>query len=469
MRWLLELLRVLLFPRHRPKGMVRPWALSAPVLVLILAAPLLRPIRHPDPRQISDDEMALLATAQAWVENETLAIDDTDFAATASKRVVQDAGGRLRSYARQPPTMGVLLSVSYRVMRFYGLSFERDAPTVAYLLTLLGVTLPAACAAGLLYRMGRLFELPRPKRALLAAVAVLGSGLFSYATVLNTQVPAATLVLASATCLLHLSIAQRKPVTPIWLYGAGLCAAAAVVIDPATLVFVPVLGGVVLAYRWPWLRRIGGLTIFAAGCIGPLALHATFVWRGGGEMFQGLHFAEPAQPSPPAAETLNPFDDPDASANFWRSVGRVSGEALYVFFGGHGLFSHFPVVAVGILGVTMIMHRHWPQSAKVLAAGTLAAAVFLLIAFARPRTPGAGWADAMFAARWYVLFAPLVVFWAGAWLRKPHRTGSWVVVSTLVVFSIIVGLLGATNPLPKDGYRGYTAWQAVTRLWYGQS
>ena len=39
MRWLLELLRLLLPRRDRPHGMVRPWALSVPVLVLRPDAP----------------------------------------------------------------------------------------------------------------------------------------------------------------------------------------------------------------------------------------------------------------------------------------------------------------------------------------------------------------------------------------------------------------------------------------------
>ncbi|QOV88028.1 hypothetical protein [Humisphaera borealis] len=468
MRWLLELLRVLLFPRHRPKGMVRPWALSAPVLVLILALPLLRPVRHPDPRQISDDEMALLATTQAWVEHETLSIDATDFKNTRTRVVVVDAGGVARSYAAQPPTMGVLLAISYRVMRYYGLTFARDGPTVAYLLTLLGVTLPAACAAGLIYRMGRLFELPRPKRALLAAVCVIASGLFTYATVLNVHVPAATLILASATCLIHLSIAQRKPITPIWLCCAGFCAALAAVIDPSSIAFAPTLAGVVLVYRWSWLQRIGGLLLFVAGAVGPLALHTTFVWRGSGELYHGMNFTAPPRTYDDADDT-DVLDDPDEPGAFWKPIGRALGTAGYLFFGGHGLLSHFPVLAIGVLGVTMIMHRHWPQAAKVLAAGTLAAAVYLMVAYTIHRRPGRAWADWMFAAKWFVVFAPMVLFWSGAWLRKAHRTGSWVVVGVLLAFSLAVGIIGATYPQPRQGYNGYTAYLAVRQLWQGDT
>jgi hypothetical protein len=80
--------------------MVRPWALLGPVIVLILALPLLRPLRHPDPRAISDDELARLATVQAMVEHGTLAIDNTDFASTRLK--VRREG---HFYSEQPPVM----------------------------------------------------------------------------------------------------------------------------------------------------------------------------------------------------------------------------------------------------------------------------------------------------------------------------------------------------------------------------
>jgi hypothetical protein len=62
---------------YRNRRHVRPWALSVPVVVLLIALPLLRPLRHPDPQAMSDDERARLATVQSLVENKTLAIDES--------------------------------------------------------------------------------------------------------------------------------------------------------------------------------------------------------------------------------------------------------------------------------------------------------------------------------------------------------------------------------------------------------
>src|SRR6476659_7084364 len=108
MRFVLDYAARLVRYRRRPQKMVRPWALSAPVLVLLVALPLLRPLRYPSPFQMCDDEKARLATVQAIVEHGTLSIDATDFTTTQAKVEVRD-----RWYADQPPTMAALLSGSY--------------------------------------------------------------------------------------------------------------------------------------------------------------------------------------------------------------------------------------------------------------------------------------------------------------------------------------------------------------------
>jgi hypothetical protein len=98
--------------RYLTKPHVRPWALSSPILVLLICLPLLRPLRHPDPRDVSIDETARLATVQAIVENGTLAIDET-----MKMPIGQTIKGRDgRRYSDQPPVMAVLLSGSYWAM-----------------------------------------------------------------------------------------------------------------------------------------------------------------------------------------------------------------------------------------------------------------------------------------------------------------------------------------------------------------
>ena len=279
------------FRRYRHGQMVRPWALSAPILVLLIAVPLVEPLGHPDRdlRRISEDAKARLATVQAIVEHHTLAIDATLFTTTTRKIELPAGNGISRWYADQPPMMAALLSGGYLGLRHYGITFQNCPALVLFYLTLLGVTLPAACCAGLIYRMARIFELARPWRACLAAACVLATGLISYATVLNPHVPAATFLLASAGCILHLNIARKKPVAAAWLACSGACAAMAAAIDPSAFPFLFLLPAAIIAMRWRKWGRAAGVVAYALGAMGPILIHAALTipithdfWQGTG-------------------------------------------------------------------------------------------------------------------------------------------------------------------------------------------
>ena len=68
-----------------------------------------------------------------------------------------------------------------------------------------------------------------------------------------------------------------------------------------------------------------------------------------------------------------------------------------------------------LLGIFAVMHRHWPMTTKILAAATGFAACGTLIACCFVTRSGAG---SMFAAQWFVVFLPFLLFWSGAWLRR---------------------------------------------------
>jgi hypothetical protein len=63
------------FRRVRSRQVVRPWALCTPVVVLLIALPLLRPLRAPG--GASENELSRLATIQALVEHDGQAINGT--------------------------------------------------------------------------------------------------------------------------------------------------------------------------------------------------------------------------------------------------------------------------------------------------------------------------------------------------------------------------------------------------------
>ena len=454
--------------RYRNRRLVRPWALSVPVVVLLVALPLLRPLRHPDPDRMSDDELARLATVQALVEHGTLGIDDTAFADTTRAKVQRDG----HWYSNQPPTFSVLLAGPYWALDRLGYSFASKGDWVMYLLTLVGTTLPVAFAGGLVYRMGRLFELGRPWRAGLALAVVMGSGLISYATVLNAHAPAAALVLASAACLVHVTITNRRLHGSVWLTLAGACAALAAAFEPAAVLFVLMFGAVVLALRWTPAQRVGGLVVYLLGAAGPVLLHVGLVQRTTGNVWQGCGLGRERPAADAAADeggriagvsvTLpDSTEEEPEPRSAWRPLLAGLGRVFAALFGRHGVFSHFPLVAFGVVGVTMVMHRHWPSTTKVLASATLAGALVIVFLYA---FRAINWGQAMFGTRWFVVFLPLTVFWSGAWLRRRHRPISWAVAAAVLGFSVVVSLLGATGPLPREGFDAYTAAGAVRNL-----
>jgi hypothetical protein len=63
-----------------------------------------------------------------------------------------------------------------------------------------------------------------------------------------------------------------------------------------------------------------------------------------------------------------------------------------------------------------------------------------------------------------VLFLPLTLFWSGAWMRRPHGPIKWTLAACLLLFSIAVTLIGATDPYRATGYDHYTAAEAVAKL-----
>jgi hypothetical protein len=446
--------------RYADRPMVRPLALAGPVLVLLIALPLLRPLRHPAAYQTSDDEALRLATIRALVEHRSLHLPA---GYKGEPGTIQRPHG---VYSAQPPMMSLLLSVPAWAMTRMGLSFEENELLIAYLLTLLGVTLPVAATAGLIYRMARLFELRRPLRALLGLAVVLGSGLISYAVVLNPHAPAAVLVMASAACLIHVAAMHRDDRRAGWFALAGACSALASTIDPAAAVLMLLLICVIPAMRIPLGRRLAGVMLYVIGAVPVIAMHAAWNIPVAGGILPPAPTPVPqiaAKVVPVASPAPFDFGDDEAppSPGIWQAIGSNVRWLVHATIGDHGLYSHFPVMLMGIFGIGVVMHRNWPSATKTLAA---AAGVGALIIFGLHWGAQSDFSSAMFANRFFLVFSPLLLFWAGAWLRRGHKLSSWLGAAVLAVFSIAVGLIGATNPTPPQGFDGYTLVENATRL-----
>lgn len=477
------------FRRLGSRQTVRPWALCAPVVVILVCLPLLRPLRSPaDP---SEQELSRLATIQALVEQrnspDPLAINHTEFfdllrakadRAGPARWTLGDAvpGTIVRLansaeptakpvynyYSDRPQVLSFLLSGTYEILHRLGYRFENYPAVVAYVLTLLGVTLPVAAAAGLIYRMGRLFELPRPARTALALGVTFGSGLIGYATALNPHAPAAALVLASCACLLHVHNSKRPTRSGAWLMLCGFCAALAATIDLSAGIFLALLVFVIPAFRWRWSMRIGGVLLYALGAAAPLVLHAVLTLPATGDLRPGfLHpeFAGTQRTLPRVAS--DEIDDAPRPAPWKIAILDAAQRSARTLIGSRGLLTHYPTAILGLLGIAMVLRRHWPASTKILAAATLAGAASVMLAYT---VTAADWSQAMLGPRWFIVFLPLLTFWSGAWLRRRHHNLTWAAAGIVLIFSTVVSLIGAAAPFVKAAPGQYTVSAALQKM-----
>jgi hypothetical protein len=162
-------------------------------------------------------------------------------------------------------------------------------------------------------------------------------------------------------------------------------------------------------------------------------------------------------------------DDFDASTppTFMQRVQNACSQFTATLLGQHGLLVHFPVVILGFGGMLAVMHRHWPTTTKVLAAASAISMGIALIGYSAGGRVAASSAD--FGNCWLLVFAPILFFWSGAWLRRNHKPLVWWIAGLLFAFSAAVSLIGATDPMPRGGYNRYTVAAALHRLLHPQS
>jgi hypothetical protein len=423
----------------------RPWALLTPILVLLVALPLLRPLRAPT--GASQPEQLLLDTASAISRTGGMRLDPAVWRDKEGTVLVETS-----IFADRPPVFAVLLAGPAWVMQQAGLSFEDDEQLIAYLLTLLGTTIPVAVGGGVIYRMGRLFELSRPRRALLAILVTFGGGWISYATVLNPHAPAASALVCSAACLLYLAAAKKSGSVLAITFLAGLLAALAAALSPWTLPFVLPLPLVLMAMSIPPRQKVVGLTLLTLGAMPIVWVHAAWSLDAFGSVF-----------APGSVQTLNDVVAAGPDESPVDRAASLAGKLFNVTLGNHGLFTHFPLIVISVVGLMIVLRKHWPPHAKMLGAITFVGSITVIMLVAARQQSVGGW---MFGVQWFVVFLPLTAFWLGAVLRRDlSRRTAWTVGVTCAL-SVVVGIAGAGWPLPADPFKSHTAAGALGR-WIG--
>lgn len=423
----------------------RPWALLTPLLVLLIALPLLRPLRQPG--EATNSELLLLDTVQSLSTRGGMALDPVEWrnkpgTFTYKGRVVAD----------RPPVYAVLLAAPAWVMTKAGLGWNSHADMMAFLLTLFGSTLPVAVGGGVIYRMGRLFELSRPKRALLALLVTFGGGWISYATVLNPHAPAAAALMCAIACLLFVAAARKSAsALPICL-AVGLFASMASAISPWTLPLALPLPLVLLAMQIPTRQKLIGFVLMTAGAAPIAWIHTAWSLDSFGSIV-----------APGSLATLEDVVAADPQDSPIARVGSLGASLFDVTLGNHGVLLHFPIVVVGLIGLFIVLRKHWPMHAKMLACVSFVGTVTIVMIVAARHGSVGGW---MFGVQWFVVFLPLMCFWMGAVMRRDMARRTRWALASVCGLSVLVSVAGARQPMPVQPYQSNTALGAMKR-WFG--
>ena len=441
-------------PRDPKRPRVRPWAIAGPILILLIAAPLLRPLLAPG--QMSDRERAAMESVRSVLQNGTLALDP--HLAGSNDAVIRLHG---QVFSKDPPSFAILLSGVAWCIEHAGIRFQTNPSLLNYLLIFFAITLPTAIGCGLLYRTSRIFELRRPWRAGLALACVLATGWISYATVLLPNALAAALVVAAVASVVQVAQSKNPGLAIGWLFAGGFCAALAVTIEPLAFWIVPVLIGAIFAIPLLWRWRVAGLFLLALGAAGPVSLYVSVNRAITGDLLPPRWHAQTILPiAATAAPSLGDDAEP-LDASVWLSLGRAVNRGLVFTVGPHGAFSHFPVLLLGIVGTGIVLRRHWTRGVKWLAAGSVGGFVVLIIYKSIVRVDDI---DADFAAARFTVILPVLMLWAGAWLRRTHGGLVWTMAGIALAVSVFASVIGATDPAPPGGYQHFTVAEAFEKL-----
>jgi hypothetical protein len=259
-------------------------------------------------------------------------------------------------------------------------------------------------------------------------------------------------------CVIHVGASKKPARAGGWLILCGLCAASAVAIEPAALLLALLIGICITTIRMKPALRTAGAAMFLLGAFPPIVVHAALILPITHELVPQSFTRELWRE--PVSSDQKP-DDADSEDTRAAQIGRFAGRVYTALLGSHGLFTHFPVILLGLAGVGAVMHRNWLPSTKSLAAasGIAMGGTIGLFCFSQ-----ASWRDAMFAAKWFIVFTPLVLYWSGAWIRRSHSRAKWGIAAALMCFSAIVALIGATGPCPPGGFDRYTVAGAIENL-----
>lgn len=466
--------------RIRRRQRLRYWALALPLLIIAATLPFLRPLRFPDPAQVSADESVRMAAIRAIALHGSLRLD-TEKLGPNDTAVLQRRGeeefGPPSLLPAQNPMLAVIGAGAYHAVRLSRPSHTADDVFGAYLLTLILATLPSAGTATLIYRCARLLELSRLKRSVLALAAVACTGLLPYGTVVSPHPMAAFLAAAALACVVQALLSNPPPLGGGWILLAGLFAGTASTVHLSTVAFSLALGISLLAMPWRRRLRVLSLTIFILGSVLPITVHRVLLLPYADEHHPTVWCVEQVLLPEPSEQNLvtnaardlevtesQPDVDPDAREEEeqeahprWQAITETVGAMVVRLLGPHGLLSHFPIVVLPLIGVAVIQFRYWPKATRALAiASLIGVLVPFVVSVLAPALPG----EEMFGPSSLIPILPVFVLWTGVLIR-PSWSGRSTTLSNPIIgwtlggISLVISAIGLLHPYPRGGFDDY--------------
>ena len=376
---------------------------------------------------MSGNETSRFATVQAVAEQNTFAIEKTQFS-TVDKVQKKFSGGHF--YSDKPPFLSFAVGVALKpVQALTGWNFREHSKRLVYLVDLLfGGTVNVLLFWWLFNMFRRVRRGTLEAKFLLSLGSVMGSWLLSYSVVLNNHTPAALCVLGAYVALWKFS---RKP-TYLAAALAGLaCGLLGAREIPGGVIFgLALVPALILASpkdkRAEYVLTVCCVVAFSALCV--------FV----------LNYVAYRRPLPLYLGQGGSYQPGTHSKSFFG----YAAECLFTY---RGIFGYQPFLLLAFPALWFCRKR-LRSVEYVMAAATLVFTAFYVVL----TNEYGGWA---YGFRYLVPAIPVWSFLAGMWVltvpKKPARIALGAVSAVLILWGVVTSAAGAYFPFccSYEGFR----------------
>ncbi|NUM55423.1 MAG: hypothetical protein HUU46_17380 [Candidatus Hydrogenedentes bacterium] len=369
-----------------------------------------------------------LATVYSLTQHGTWYIDQPDnpfTPDTIDKVVVRGdesngvtRGGRMIS--SKPPVMPLVMTGVYLAAHTttgWELTSDSDVDALLVLMTIVLISGSFLLVIVFFAKTLAFFDLPFASRIFLIAALAFGTQLAGFSITINNHVPAAAALTIALYIALGLLTGRLAPTA--WRFAAfGFAGALVPTLDMPAGIYVAA-AGCALLLRFPKQTAIWCV----AGGAAPLLVHFVATWYATGgllpvQMREATYMYESAYWRHPLG--IDALSEPKLTYLFHTTFGRC------------GVFSLFPVLLLGPIGVIVALKSENAFAKRCAIAGLVC--FLVLVAYYVKSTNNYG--GESYGFRWYIASMPVLLLMAIPAAMRMNRAWKWVLV--LVAFSISV-------------------------------